>query len=81
MSQNLLISTSIRNWDEQNKRLLSLVNALNEVQLENQIALGRNSGMYLLGHLAAINYNMIVLFGLGENPHPELETISSGECG
>lgn len=75
MSQNLLITTSIRNWDEQNKRLSSLVNTLNDDQLENQIAPGRNSGTYLLGHLAAINYNMIILFGLGENPHSDLDTI------
>ncbi len=75
MKQNLLTSTSIRNWDEQNKRLSSLVNTLNEDQLENQIAPGRNSGMYLLGHLAAINYNLIALFGLGKNPHPDLDTI------
>ncbi|WP_298145749.1 hypothetical protein [Flavobacterium sp.] len=75
MIQNLLITTSIRNWDEQNKRLLSLVNVLNEDQLEKHIAPGRNSGMYLLGHLTAINYNMISLFGLGENPQAELDTI------
>jgi hypothetical protein len=75
MSQNLLITTSIRNWDEQNKRLLSLVNTLNEDQLQNQISPGRNSGMYLLGHLAAINNNMMALFELGENPLPELDDI------
>ncbi len=75
MSQNLVITTAIRNWDEQNKRLLSFLNTLNEDQLENQIAPGRNSGAYLLGHLAAINYNMISLFNLGENPQAELDTI------
>jgi len=75
MLNNLLIVTSLRNWNEQNKRLLSLVNSMNEEQLESHIAPGRNSGTYLLGHLAAINYTMLTLFDLGENPHPKLETI------
>jgi DinB superfamily len=75
MIENSLINTSIRNWNEQNKRLLSLLNTLNEDQLENQIAPGKNSGKYLLGHLAAINYNMMPLFGLGGNPLPELDDI------
>jgi uncharacterized damage-inducible protein DinB len=73
--ENNLIKTSMRNWTEQNKRLLSLVESLTEEQLENEIASGKNTGKYLVGHLAAINYNLLPLFGLGENPQPELNTI------
>lgn len=75
MIENSLISSSIRNWNEQNIRFRSLVEKLNEEQLENEIAPGKNTGKYLLGHLAAINHNIIVLFGLGKNPQPELDDI------
>ncbi|WP_298117527.1 DinB family protein [Flavobacterium sp.] len=75
MSQNFLITTSLRNWEEQNKRLLNLVDYLSDEQLKSEIAPTKNTGIYLLGHLAAINYGMIVLFGLAENPQPQLDTI------
>lgn len=73
--ENNLIKTSLRNWNEQNKRLLSLVESFTDEQFEKEIAPGKNTGKYLLGHLAAINYNLFPLFGLGDNPQPELNTI------
>lgn len=75
MLENSLINTSLRNWNEQNKRLQSIIDNLSVAQLEREIASGKNTGKYLLGHLAAINHNMLVLFGLGVNPLPELDTI------
>jgi len=75
MIENNLISTSLQKWNEHNKRLLSLVEKLSEEQLEEEIALGKNTGKYLLGHLAAINNHIIVLFGLAKNPQPELDDI------
>lgn len=75
MTGHSLVDTSLRNWNEQNKRLVDLVNSLSSAQLASEIAPKKNTGNYLVGHLAAINYNMIVLLGLGENPHPGLDTV------
>lgn len=75
MIENNLISTSLNNWNEHNKRAQSLIEKLSDEQLEKEIAPGKNTGKYLLGHLAAINHHIIVLLGLGENPQPELDDI------
>lgn len=75
MIENSLINTSLRNWKEQNKRLLTILESLTDEQFEREISFGKNTGKYLLGHLAAINHNIIVLFGLGKNPQPDLNTI------
>ena len=75
MVENSLITTSIRNWNEQNMRLRTLVEKLTAEQLQNEIAPGRNTGVYLVGHFVAINYNIVTLFGLGQNPKPELDDI------
>lgn len=70
MIENSLIIISLKNWKEQNKHLQSLIDNLSEFQLEKEIASGKNTGKYLLGHLTAINYNLLVIFGLGEIPNP-----------
>lgn len=67
MYENTLIKSSLRNWNEYNKRLLSLLKNLSDTELELEVASGKNTGTYLVGHLTAINFNILSLFGLGEN--------------
>jgi len=62
-------------WETHVKRMNSLLGKLSDVQLEHEVAPGRNTGVYLLGHLTAVNDYMLPLFGLGERLYPELETI------
>jgi hypothetical protein len=38
-----------------------------------QVAPGRNSGIYLLGHLAAVNDGMLKILGFDEKKYPHLE--------
>ncbi|HYK46672.1 MAG TPA: DinB family protein, partial [Parafilimonas sp.] len=45
-------------WQNQNNEANKLLDALSDEQLSAQTAPGRNSGIYLLGHLAAINDNL-----------------------
>ena len=48
MLENSLINTSLRNWNEQNKRLQSIIDNLSVAQLEREIASGKNTGKYLI---------------------------------
>jgi uncharacterized damage-inducible protein DinB len=57
-----------RQLDSSNK----LIDSLTDEQLEQEIAPGRNTGIYLLGHLTAVHDAMIPLLGFGETLHPEL---------
>lgn len=60
-------------WQTQNTRVNELLANISDEQLQNETAPGRNTGIYLLGHLAAINDNLFKLLDLGERLHPELD--------
>jgi hypothetical protein len=69
----LSVDIALRNWISQNNRVNELLTSLSEEDLRKPTAPGRNSGVYLVGHLAAVNDGLLPLFGLGQKLHPELE--------
>jgi hypothetical protein len=61
--------------DRWNGSILSANKLLNEIsdeQLMNEVAPGKNRGVYLLGHLVAVHDDMLILLGMGEKLFPEL---------
>ena len=60
-------------WDTQNSTFNQLLDSLTDAQLSKEIAPGKNTGIYLLGHLTAISDAMLPLLGFGENYTPQLE--------
>lgn len=74
-SSDLLVKMTLASWDLQNKRFLELIEQLSDASLEREIAPGKNTGVYLLGHMIASHEAMQPLLGLGERKHPELEDI------
>lgn len=72
-NQPLFVKMGLLSWEGQLKRATSLLNTLSDEQLSKEIAPGRNTGTYLIGHFIAIHDAMLPLFGLGERLHPELE--------
>jgi hypothetical protein len=62
-------------WQTQNTRVNELLAALTDEQLLAETAPGRNTGIYLLGHFAAINDRLFTLLDLGVRLHPELDEI------
>jgi len=73
--QTLVVKMGLLSWEGQLKRVTSLLNTLTDEQLSQEIAPGRNTGAYLIGHLIAVHDGIVPLFGLGEKLHPELEEI------
>ena len=69
----LFIKMVMLAWQNQNSEVNKLLDALSDEQLSAQTAPGRNSGVYLLGHLAAVNDNLFKILNLGERLHPELD--------
>jgi hypothetical protein len=59
-------------WNTYIKRTDDLFNELSDEQLMNEVAPGRNRGIYLLGHLAAVHDRIPGILGLGEAQFPQL---------
>ena len=62
-------------WNTHIARADKLFNDLSDEQLKEEVAPGRNSGIYLLGHLTAVHDALFPLLGLGEKLYPQLEDI------
>jgi hypothetical protein len=59
-------------WYALIKNFDTTLNELTDEQLQNEIAPGKNRGIYLLGHMIAVHDDMLRLLGLGDKMHPEL---------
>src|SRR6187455_2635723 len=75
ISPALFVKMVLTAWQLQNTRADKIVEALSEEQLRQETAPGRNTGIYLFGHLAAVNDGIFTILGLGERLHPELDEI------
>jgi hypothetical protein len=71
----LFIKMAVTAWKTQNERVDKLLDKLSDDQLRGDIAPGKNSGAYLLGHLTAVNDNLLPLFGFSDKLYPELQNI------
>jgi uncharacterized damage-inducible protein DinB len=69
----LFIKIAISNWQLQNTRFNNILDKLTDEQLSEPTAPGRNTGVYLLGHLTAVSDGMLTLFELGDKLYPQLE--------
>ena len=70
--QQLIIKIALDSWNTYVKRTSQLFESLSDEQLQGEVAPGRNSGVYLLGHLTAVHDAMFPLLGFGEELYPEL---------
>jgi hypothetical protein len=72
MKEELFIKMVLDAWNIHVKRADDLFNSFSDEQLMKEIAPGRNRGIYLLGHLAAVHDKILPLLGLGNQLKPEL---------
>ncbi len=72
---DLFIKMALDTWNVYISRTNKLADSLTDEQLQQEVSPGRNSGVYLLGHLAAVHDAMLPLLGLGDKLYPELENI------
>ena len=72
---NLLVKMILMAWDAQNNYLNKLISSLTDEQIAKEIAPGKNSGVYLLGHLISVSDGMLPLLGFGDRLFPEMEEV------
>jgi hypothetical protein len=70
--QILIIKMILDSWNQQISKTGDLINNLSDEQLMQEVAPGRNRGIYLLGHLVAVHDRMLPLLNLSEQLYPEL---------
>ena len=71
----VFIKMALSAWETYNDRVNKLINTLTDEQLLADTATGRNSGIYLLGHLVAVSDGLFPILGFGERLYPELDKI------
>ncbi|HEY1869482.1 MAG TPA: DinB family protein, partial [Chitinophagaceae bacterium] len=74
-STALFVKMVLTAWHLQNTRVDELLHKLSDADLMKETAPGRNTGVYLLGHLAAVNDGIFEILGIGERLHAELDEI------
>ena len=72
-TKELFVKMTISAWESENTRVTKLLDSLSDDQLMAETAPGRNRGVYLIGHLAAVSDGLFTLFGWGERLYPQLE--------
>jgi hypothetical protein len=68
----IMVKMALDNWNGTIKNTNKLLNELTDEQLRGDVAPGRNSGTYLLGHLAVVHDRMLPLLGFGDQAYPHL---------
>ena len=69
----LFVTMALQAWETHVNRTEKLIQSLPEEQLLSEIAPGKNTGAYLVGHLIAIHDAMIALLGTGERSYAHLD--------
>src|ERR1051325_6786663 len=71
--RQLFVKMAMDQWNTYITRAGKLFDNLSDEQLKEEAAPGKNSGIYLLGHLTAIHDALFPILNLGEKLYPGLE--------
>jgi hypothetical protein len=71
----LLSTTALGSWKQVIGRFSKALEPLDDEQLQQRVAPGKNRLLYLIGHLTAVHDRMFPLLGVGERLHPELDEV------
>lgn len=72
MTTELFVKMVLDRWNGSVKNTDAILNNISDERLEQEIAPGKNRGIYLLGHLIAVHDDMLLLLDMGEKLYPEL---------
>jgi uncharacterized damage-inducible protein DinB len=74
-TKTIFIKMALSAWDSYNGRVTKLLATLTDEELLAETAPGRNTGIYLIGHLVAVSDGLFPILGFGERLYPELDKI------
>jgi hypothetical protein len=70
---DLFVLMAVDAWNVQVKRFNKFLELTDATQIGKEIAPGKNTGTYLLGHLIAVADGLFPMFGLQDKMYPELQ--------
>jgi DinB superfamily len=71
--EELFVQMALNPWKQYQQRADKLFDGLTDEQLTKEIAPGRNRGIYVLGHLTAVNDGLFDILELGERHFAHLD--------
>jgi len=71
--EQLFIKMALDAWNTYVKRTGDLLSSLTDEQIMQEASPGRNTGIYLLGHLIGVHDRIVELFFLGERQYQHLD--------
>ena len=74
-NEQLFLKMALDAWTSQINQTNRLINSLSDEQLQSEVAPGRNTGTYLLGHLTAIHDALFSLMRFGERLYTQYDEI------
>ena len=75
IQQEIFVRMVLDAWNAYVKRTNDLFNSLSDEELMKDVVPGRNRGVYLLGHLAAVHDKMLVILGFESQSNNEMYKI------
>ncbi|MCD6012710.1 MAG: hypothetical protein K0Q79_2572 [Flavipsychrobacter sp.] len=72
---NIAINVVLNSWNTILGMTIGVLDNVTDEDMMREVSLGRNTGIYLLGHLVAVHDRMLPLLGIGERKYPELDDI------
>lgn len=73
MTNQLIVKMVLDAWHSRIKEADSIFDSLTDEQLRHEVAPGRNTGIYLLGHLTATHDLMLPVLDFGQPIYPQLK--------
>jgi uncharacterized damage-inducible protein DinB len=75
MNNNIEIKIALKSWESEQIRFNKVLDKISDETLLREVAPAKNTGIYLLGHLAAVTDAMLPLLGLGQKLYPDAEKL------
>ena len=74
-NEELLIAAPLKSWKQVLGQFDKALAALQNDQLQNRVAPGKNRIFYLLGHLTAVHDRLLPMLFIGDRLHSELDEV------
>lgn len=73
MHDQMVVSLALKNWTNEFIRFKKILQDISDDELLKEVAPGKNTGIYLLGHLISVADLLRPILMIGEVKFPELE--------
>lgn len=73
MSKQIMVKMALNAWNAKLKEATAIFDALRDEELQKEVAPGRNTGIYLLGHLIAEHDRILPLLNIRDRLYPQMD--------